>query len=207
MNKLLEGLDYHDLDGQLDPIVSVDEYAAKMGKDCDIITLAFIIRNEKAGEDLVAWFERGYDFVLDAQVSEGELSPGKYLIFVEMARRLAAPKRIIEMLDDLTTLTDIPLKEWKIKIDDQEYPAEEEKIEPMMILSPHNYRDVNPEAEEEEEEEEADDGEKDSGEIAKADIEKEEELNEMRKAAGLQVKRLYNSTDAEMKNFKAMAGL
>ncbi len=205
MNKLLEGLDYHDLDGQLDPIVSVDEYAAKMGKDCDIITLAFIIRNEKAGEDLVAWFERGYDFVLDAQVSEGELSPGKYLIFVEMARRLAAPKRIIEMLDDLTTLTDIPLKEWKIKIDDQEYPAEEEKIEPMMILSPHNYRDVNPEAEEEEEE--ADDGEKDSGEIAKADIEKEEELNEMRKAAGLQVKRLYNSTDAEMKNFKAMAGL
>ena len=203
MNKLLEGLDYHDLDGQLDPIVSVDEYAAKMGKDCDIITLAFIIRNEKAGEDLVAWFERGYDFVLDAQVSEGELSPGKYLIFVEMARRLAVPKRIIEMLDDLTTLTDIPLKEWKIKIDDKEYPAEEEKIEPMMILSPHNYRDVNPEAEEEE----ADDGEKDSGEIAKADIGKEEELNEMRKAAGLQVKRLYNSTDAEMKNFKAMAGL
>jgi hypothetical protein len=201
MNKLLEGLDYHDLDGQLEPIVSVDEYAAKMGKDCDIITLAFIIRNEKAGEDLVAWFERGYDFVLDAQVSEGELSPGKYLIFVEMARRLAVPKRIIEMLDDLTTLTDIPLKEWKIKIDDKEYPAEEEKIEPMMILSPHIYREKNPE------EEEADDGEKDSGEIAKADIEKEEELNEMRKAAGLQVKRLYNSTDAEMKNFKAMAGL
>jgi hypothetical protein len=204
MNKLLEGLDYHDLDGQLDPLLSVDEYAAKMGKDCDIITLAFIIRNEKAGEDLVAWFERGYNFVLDAQVSEGELSPGKYLIFVEMARRLAAPKRIIEILDDLTTLTDIPLKEWKIKIDDKEYPAEEEKIEPMMILSPHIYREKNPE-----EEEEADGAEieKDSGEIAKADIEKEEELNEMRKAAGLQVKRLYNPTDAEMKNFKAMAGL
>jgi hypothetical protein len=202
MNKLLEGLDYHDLDGQLDPLLSVDEYAAKMGKDCDIITLAFIIRNEKAGEDLVAWFERGYNFVLDAQVSEGELSPGKYLIFVEMARRLAAPKRIIEILDDLTTLTDIPLKEWKIKIDDKEYPAEEEKIEPMMILSPHIYREKNPE-------EEADGAEieKDSGEIAKADIEKEEELNEMRKAAGLQVKRLYNPTDAEMKNFKAMAGL
>ena len=202
MNKLLEGLDYHDLDGQLDPLLSVDEYAAKMGKDCDIITLAFIIHNEKAGEDLVAWFERGYNFVLDAQVSEGELSPGKYLIFVEMARRLAAPKRIIEILDDLTTLTDIPLKEWKIKIDDKEYPAEEEKIEPMMILSPHIYREKNPE-------EEADGAEieKDSGEIAKADIEKEEELNEMRKAAGLQVKRLYNPTDAEMKNFKAMAGL
>ena len=183
-------MDYHDLEGQLDPVVTVDEYSAKMGKDCDIITLAFVIHNERAGNDLVDWFERGYDFVLDAQVSDGELSPGKYLVFVEMARRTSVPERIIELLDDLTTLSDIALDKWKIKVNDNDYPADEEALSEVIITSPHLYREEVPEDEEEEE-----------------DTEKEEGLNEMRKAAGLPVKRLYNPTDSEMKNFKALAGL
>ena len=96
--QLNEGLDYHDLEGQLEPVVSVDEYAANMGKDSDIVTIAFIIRSEQAGNDLVDWFEKGYDWVLDAQVSEGEISPGKYLVFVELNRRSSVPERIIELL-------------------------------------------------------------------------------------------------------------
>jgi len=106
---LNEGLDYHDLEGQMVPKVTVDEYAAHMGKDSEIVTLAFIIKNKQAGDDLCDWFERGYDFVLDAQVSEGEISPGKYLVFVEMNRRSTVPARIIELLEDLTTLTDLKL--------------------------------------------------------------------------------------------------
>ena len=39
-----EGLDYMDMVDMIDPELSVDEYAAKMGKDSDIVTLAFIIR-------------------------------------------------------------------------------------------------------------------------------------------------------------------
>ena len=102
MSKVIinEGLDYHDLEGQLLPQVTVDEYAAHMGNDSEIVTLAFTIRSEAAGNDLVDWFERGYDFVLDAQVSEGEVKPGQYLVFVEMNRRSSVPKRIIELLDD-----------------------------------------------------------------------------------------------------------
>ena len=83
MTKIInEGLDYHDLEGQMIPTVSVDEYSAKMGKDSEIVTLAFTIKNKQAGKDLSDWFERGYDFVLDAQVSDGEVSYGKYLVFV-----------------------------------------------------------------------------------------------------------------------------
>ena len=97
-NTLLnEGLDYHDLAGQMLPQVTVDEYAAHMGKDSEIVTLAFTIKNKQAGDDLCDWFERGYDFVLDAQVSEGEISPGRYLVFVEMNRRSSVPSRIIEL--------------------------------------------------------------------------------------------------------------
>ena len=116
-----EGLDYHDLEGIVVPVVSVDEYSAKMGRDSEIITLAFTVKNKKAGEDLSDWFERGYDFVLDAQVSDGELTTGTYLVFVEMNRRTSVPERIVTLLDDLETLTDIPLKDWTVVVDDEEY--------------------------------------------------------------------------------------
>jgi len=96
-----EGLDYLDMVDQIEPTVSVDEYSAKMGKDSDIVTLAFTVKSEAAGNDLVDWFERGYDWVLDASLSEGELSPGKYLVFVEMKRRTKVPERIVELIEDL----------------------------------------------------------------------------------------------------------
>ena len=179
---LNEGLDYHDLEGQMIPEVTVDEYAAHMGTDSEIVTLAFTIKSEAAANDLVDWFERGYDFVLDAQVSEGEVKPGQYLVFVEMNRRSSVPKRIIELLDDLETLTDIPVKDWTIVVDDEEYAPEEDVLKQVITISPHDYR----------EEEEVE----------------EEEINEMRERAGLEVKAIHaDKQDDEIKAFKSMAGL
>jgi hypothetical protein len=183
MSKILnEGLDYHDLEGIVIPRLTVDEYAAQMGKDSEIVTLAFIVKNKQAGEDLSDWFERGYDFVLDAQVSDGELSTGTYLVFVEMNRRTSVPERIITLLEDLETLTDIPLKEWTIVVDDEEYEPDAGVLEQVITISPHQYREeVEPD---------------------------EEELNEMRERAGLDVKVLHaDKQDADIKAFKAMAGL
>ena len=179
---LNEGLDYHDLEGQMIPTVTVDEYAAHMGTDSEIVTLAFTIKSEAAGNDLVDWFEKGYDFVLDAQVSEGEVKPGQYLVFVEMNRRSSVPKRIIELLDDLETLTAIPVKDWTIIVDEEEYSPEEDVLKQVITISPHDYR----------EEEEVE----------------EEEINEMRERAGLEVKAIHaDKQDAEIKAFKSMAGL
>ena len=178
---LNEGLDYHDLVGQMIPEVTVDEYAAKMGEDDEIVTLAFTVKGKQVGEDLSDWFERGYDWVLDAQVSDGELVPGKYLVFVEMNRRTSTPERIIELLEDLETLTDLPVKDWTIIVDDEEYEPNVEVLKQKIVLSPHDYR---------------------------IDIDREEELNEMRVAAGMQPKDLYTEEqDSEIKAFKAMAGL
>jgi len=179
---LNEGLDYHDLEDQMIPTVTVDEYAAHMGTDSEIVTLAFTIKSEAAGNDLVDWFERGYDFVLDAQVSEGEVKPGQYLVFVEMNRRSSVRKRIIELLDDLETLTDIPVKDWTIVVDEEEYSPEEEVLKQVITISPHDYRE-------------------------EVEVE-EEEINEMRERAGLEVKVIHaDKQDAEIKAFKSMAGL
>lgn len=182
MNKILnEGLDYHDMVGQIQPTLSVDEYVAKMGKDSDIVTLAFIVNSELAGHDLVDWFERGYDYILDSSVSEGELTPGKRLVFVEMNRRSKVPERIIELLNDLYTLTDIKLKDWTIKVDDEEHEPDEQILKQVLTLSPHEYR---------------------------VDEEDEEEINEMREIAGLSNKNIHSDKmDTELRNFKTIAGL
>ena len=87
MTVLNESLDYMDMKDQIGDTITVDEYSAKMGKDKDIVTITFTTHSKLAAEDLVTWFERGYDFVLDASVSEGELEPGKWLVFAELDRR------------------------------------------------------------------------------------------------------------------------
>lgn len=180
MTKILnEGLDYHDLVGQMDPTITVDEYAAHMGKDSEIVTLAFVTHGEASGNDLADWFERGYDYVLDAEVSDGEVSPGKYLVFVEMNRRSTVPARIIELITDLETLTDLPLKDWTIIIDDEEYEPDEEVLKQKITISPHEYR---------------------------KEEENEEELNEMREIAGLSTKPIHQQ-DEYIRNIKSMAGL
>ena len=177
--KLLEGLDYHAMVGQVDPKISVDEYAAKMGKDSDIVTVAFKMNSKLAAQDLVGWLEKGYNFILDASVSEGEISPGKYLVFAEMNRRTSVPERIVEVLTDMQTLTDIPITEWTVSVDDEDYDADEEMLKQVIVLSPLEYKKTK---------------------------EREEELNEYRELSGLQTTKMYVE-DEYIKNLKAMAGM
>lgn len=178
---LSEGLDYQDMKGQLEPKVSIDEYAAKMGPDSDVVTLSFVVKSKLAGDDLTAWFERGYDYVLDASVSEGELSPGKYVVFVEMDRRSTVPARVVNLVRDLETLTQIPVKDWEVQIDNKTYPLNEKIIRKLVILNPNLY---------------------------KTDEEKENTLNEYRERAGITPKPVVKvNLDPELKNFISAAGL
>jgi hypothetical protein len=179
MMKLNESLDYMDLKDQVKNEVTVDEYAAKMGPDNAIVTITFTLHSKLAAKDLVTWFERGYDWVLDASVSDGELEPGKYLVFVEMDRRSKVPSRICTLLSDLNTLTDIKLGDWNVKIEGEDCPADPEAIADKMILNPNVY---------------------------KAEKESEKELNEYRTIAGLATKPIYEE-DAYIRSIKDMAGI
>ena len=180
MKKIInESLDYLDMEGQIQDTITVDEYAAKMGKDKDIVTVTFTTNSKLAAEDLVSWFERGYDFVLDASVSDGEIKPGEWLVFVEMERRSKVPERIITLLSDLETLTDIKLKDWIVKVDGENYQVDESKLHDVIILNPNKYKEEK-------------------------EIEQDDDLNEMRKRAGLEVKSVYTE-DEYIKNLQALA--
>jgi len=174
-----EGLDYHDMIGQVTPDITVDEYKAKMGKDSDVVTLTFKVNSKLAGQDLTTWLETGYDYVLDASVSDGEIKPGQYLVFVEMDRRSSVPKRIVEILEDLKTLTDLSVEDYKIRIDDSVYQADIETLKKAIITSPIEY---------------------------KKSKEKDKDLNEMRNLANLDSKIIHDN-DAYIKYIKSMAGM
>lgn len=177
---LNEGLEYHDMKGQIDKVVSVDEYAAKMGEDSDVVTLTFISNSKLAAKDLVSWLEIGYDFILDASVSEGEVEPGRWLVFVEMKRKSNVPQKIVEILSDLETLTDRKVTDYIIKVDEEEYDANAEILMQVIPTSRFEYN-------------------KKAG--------KDDDLNEMRQIAGLDNKKVFEDIDSEIRKYIMNAGL
>jgi len=174
---LLEGLQYRDLDGLMKPTIYVDEFSSKMGDDADIIVLSFFVRDKGAARDLMGWFEKGYDFILDADRSPGEIKPNRYLVYVEMRRRTAAASQIQELLDDLGTLTEFEPADWQVHVDGKDYPWDEETFRDLIPLTPNDYKRTH-----------------------------EADLNEMRVAAGLPVRKIY-TPDPELRSWQSAAGI
>ena len=88
MHQLNEGLLAGDLKMLVNNIFEVDSYASKMGDDQDIVVLSFTVEDQGPAQDLVTFMENGYDFVLDADHSPGELSDGKYQVILELLNGL-----------------------------------------------------------------------------------------------------------------------
>lgn len=110
-----EGLEYGDLKRLIHSEIHVDEFKSKMGDDSDIVVVSFKVVDKEPALDLVNFVEKGYDWVLDADVSSGELSDGEYLVFVELERTPEVTDRIDELLDDLLNLTEQDISEWRFQ--------------------------------------------------------------------------------------------
>ena len=52
------GLRVNDLESLLDNIIEIDSYKSKMGKDSDIVTIAFSVLGESPAKDLENFLER-----------------------------------------------------------------------------------------------------------------------------------------------------
>lgn len=163
--KIFEGLQFHDLDGMIKPTIHVDEFSSKMGDDADIVVISFWLRSKQAAKDLMKWFERGYDFVLDADVSPGEIKPNRYLVYVEMRRRRACADHIQTMLEDLSSLCEYTPDNWIMRYHKQRFPWSVENFQNSVPMDPDQYR-----------------------------AESQQDLNELRSAAGLDVKKIYETT-------------
>ena len=165
------------MEGLLKPTIHVDEFTSKMGDDDDIIVISFFVRDSSAAKDLMNWFERGYDFVLDADRSPGEIKTNRYLVFVEIRRRSTAGAHVHQLLDDLATLTELEPTDWTMVYEGTDTPFTQEDFERIVPLSPKAYRETH-----------------------------DKDLNEVRIAAGLPVKGFYEKDD-DIKSIQSAAGI
>ena len=160
------------------PTIHVDEFASKMGDDDDVIVVSFFVRSKQAADDLVSWFEKGYDWVLDADTSPGEIKPGRFLVYIEIRRRSSAGQYIETALDDLNTLTEWENStDWTMHYEGQDVPYSREEFERLVPLSPKEYRKR-----------------------------KETEINEMRVAAGMLPKQIYER-ERDIRQLQSAAGI
>jgi hypothetical protein len=103
---LNENINYGDLKNYLHNIFDIDKYKSKMGEDADILVLGFKVKEKIPATDLVEFFERVYDFVLDADISSGEEFDGFYHVFVELERTPKIIDQLISIKKGLGLLTD-----------------------------------------------------------------------------------------------------
>ena len=88
-------------------IFEIDSFKSKMGDDKNIVVLSFSARTKESANDLMNFIEKGYPFVLDADVSSGEQPDGTYKVFVEMERSVDIPMQILEIADGVRKLADV----------------------------------------------------------------------------------------------------
>ena len=126
--KLTEGLRSSDLKDFVNPVFTVDRFKSKMGEDSDIVVLGFRVTEKYPAIDLMEFIEKGYNFILDADISAGEETDGQYQVFVEMERTTKLPGQMRELLSGLSQLCDC--YDWKFRYQRSNgaIPFSEEKV-------------------------------------------------------------------------------
>jgi len=140
-SNITEGLEANDLKRLVHNELHIDEYKSKLGKDEDVIVISFKVAGKEPAADLVNFIEKGYGWVIDADISAGELDDGDFIVFVEADREPAAAENIISMLEDIMRLTDQDLADWRLltRSSPEEHELTVEAIQSLVPLSTEDY--------------------------------------------------------------------
>ena len=138
---LRENLEQGDLKRLIHNELHIDQYKSKMGTDEDVCVISFKVAGKEPSADLVSFIEKGYDFVLDADVSSGEKEGGDYLVFVELERSEKLPTQILEIMDDLMNLTEQKIEDWRVRYykSTADNDLTEESLASIIPLTPEAY--------------------------------------------------------------------
>ena len=137
--QLNEGLRSKDLKDLVSDLFTVDQYRSKMGEDRDVVVIGFQVNEKNPAADLMEFMERGYQFILDADMSSGEEHDGRYQVFVEIERTPNLPGQIEDLLRGVGQLTDI--REWRFRYQKSPKSVEytKETIKEHVPLTPTDY--------------------------------------------------------------------
>lgn len=110
--RLEEGLRPGDLEHLILNKVSIDQFEPKTGSDKEVLVMGLYSKDEEPAHDLARFIERGYVGVKDTEVSPGPDEDGNYMVFVEINKDKETMKRVVEILNDIKSVTTV--REWQL---------------------------------------------------------------------------------------------
>ena len=139
--KLFEGLEQGDLKRLVHTEMHIDEFKSKLGRDEDVCVVSFKVTGKEPANDLVNFIEKGYQWVIDADVSSGEMDDGDYIVFVECERDKDTPLNIVKMMRDVMNVTGQKLSDWRVRYykDTTDHELTVESLTELIPTSPEAY--------------------------------------------------------------------
>jgi hypothetical protein len=170
MTQLFEGLEHGDLKRLIHDELHIDEFKSKLGADEDTVVVSFKVRGKEPAQDLVNFIEKGYDWVIDADVSSGEMDDGDYIVFIECDREPEFAKQLIEMMQDIMNVTEQETEDWRVRYytGQEDHALDLDTLRNLVPSTPEEYQRRF--------------GNKDK------EKGKDSDLDDMRSAAGIEVK-------------------
>jgi len=139
---LREGLEQGDLKRLVHDELHIDEFKSKLGRDEDVCVVSFKCKGKEPANDLVNFIEKGYNWVIDADVSSGEMDDGDYIVFIECERDASIPRNIILMMNELLNVTGQKIGQWRVRYykGAEEYPLTLSSLEKLIPTNPTEYK-------------------------------------------------------------------
>jgi hypothetical protein len=133
------------LAGDLEPLVSrifeIDSFKSKIGGDGEMVVLSFTVDDKAPADDLARFLEMGYDYIIDADATNGPLENGKHKVFVELKRSRYIAKQIYDILDGVGRLTKIENFKFRYYKSFKSIPATMENLEEYVPIDVNSYDD------------------------------------------------------------------
>jgi len=128
-----------DLKHLVSSVFEIDSYKSKIGNDQKMVVLSFNIDDKPPADDLARFLELGYDYIVDADATDGPLDTGKYKVFVELERNRHIPERIEEILEGIKRLTGIENFRFRYYKSFRTNPANKEAFKGIVPLDKESY--------------------------------------------------------------------
>jgi hypothetical protein len=137
--ELSEALRANDLKNLIKNVFDIDSHKSKIGNDRDIVVLSFTVESKNPAEDLEHFFEMGYQFVMDAEATTGEMDDGKHRVFVEIERSKHIAEQIMELVDGVKKLTGLEDVRFRYHKEFKSQEATEENLSAKIPVDPNSY--------------------------------------------------------------------
>ena len=137
----------NDLEDLVLTTFSIDQYKSKVGKDENIVVVAFDVKDADPAKDLSQFIETGHE-AIDVDSSTGPDKSGNYKVYVELERNSKLFDAVDKILKDITRV-DNTASSFRFIAYKADTPAEwnKENSEKSVYSSSYDYTlATNPEA-------------------------------------------------------------